>query len=248
MTWVTPGTLLRRYGRSSITRRCLFRGVRPEVFSVAHSCADLRRRGHFVFRRRGVARVCLSIRDIHGSYRSNVAWQRQQVGFRCRFGDAAFLVLYLLPSSPMGNLHCQHLLRLRLGNGRLPDLLTVPAIVRWGSGLAKSTLRSSVFSNRASSAKPGGWQLWGKTGSLRTLTWASAERRLQTFPSSPRKRESSPELAAASAAFTAATLHEMRGVKLRRSEWSGHELVSECVLACRMAPAVVQLAIGDHLA
>jgi len=125
VTWVTPGTLLRRYGRSSVARRRRFRGVRPEVLSVAHSCAELRSREDCVSRRRGLARVCLSIRHIPGPARSNVVWQRQSVGFRRRVGDPAFLVLYLVPSSPMGNLHCQHLLRLRLGNGRLPDLLTV---------------------------------------------------------------------------------------------------------------------------
>ena len=46
-------------------------------------------------------------------------------GFVNRFGDPAFLVLYLLPSSTMGHLHCQYLLRRWLGNRCLPKLLTI---------------------------------------------------------------------------------------------------------------------------
>jgi hypothetical protein len=91
---------------------------------VADSSAEVRSDRDDIFSRRtGVARARLPIRDIHGSCRSNVARQRQQVGFRHRFGDSAFLVLYLLPSSPMGHLHCQHLLLRWLGNRRLPKLL-----------------------------------------------------------------------------------------------------------------------------
>jgi hypothetical protein len=77
-------------------------GARPGVRSIAHSnaeecshCEDI------VSRSMGVARVCLPIRDLHGSYRGNVTRQRDQVGFRHRFGDPAFLVF--IPPSVIAN-------------------------------------------------------------------------------------------------------------------------------------------------
>jgi len=47
------------------------------------------------------------------------------VGLRPRLSDPTFLVLYLLPSSPMGHLHCEYFLCLRLGNRCVPKLLRV---------------------------------------------------------------------------------------------------------------------------
>ena len=46
-------------------------------------------------------------------------------GFVIGLGDSAFLVLYLLPTSTMGHLHRQYLLRFWLGNRSLPKLLTI---------------------------------------------------------------------------------------------------------------------------
>ena len=47
------------------------------------------------------------------------------MGLRPRLSDPTFLVLYLLPSSPMGYLHCEYFLCIRLGNRCVPELLRV---------------------------------------------------------------------------------------------------------------------------
>src|SRR5215469_7577008 len=47
------------------------------------------------------------------------------MGFHPRLRDPTFLVLYLLPSSPMGHLHCEYFLRLRVGDRCVPELLRV---------------------------------------------------------------------------------------------------------------------------